>query len=476
MTKKTNDITLDFLGNSSNEVTESIYLLRVGKTKILLDYGLYQSNNMLKDYQTNSRKIKGLKAKEIDYIIVSHSNIDHIGKIPNLYKNGCTAPIYAIKGNRILMELLWKDSLKIMESDCERLATKHKVKATPLFDQEDIEIALSRIIECDYDTDIFLSDELSVRFYGAGHIVASSQFIITINQKDKVIKRIGYTGDIGNKLSNKWYTKSITPLPYCDLLIGESTYCGNKRNNNHKDIEVDKDKMKHIVNETLIANKGKILIPSFSLDRLQNILTFLYQIYGDSDFPYKVIVDTPLGIKLSKEFENVIYDNDELWKKVYSWGNVIWNKEYKDSEYYQTLKEPMIVLASSGMMVNGRSVSWAKRLITDSKNRIVFCGYAGENTLAHKIKNKTIENSFVQIEGKRFVNNADVSIFNSFGSHASYQELLEYYTKIRYGKLYLVHGETNNRLLFADVLQNKLNECDCTSKVYVPTIGTKSHV
>lgn len=461
---KVKGIKIQFVGQSANNVTGSMYQIKFGEYTILLDCGLYQNNNIVEDYKINHEKIKEVNPRNIDYIFISHANIDHFGKLPYLYKNGCNAKIFVPKGNVEIMKIMMTDSAKIMESDAKKLSNKHNINAHPLYTNDDVDICMEYIEECEYNEEIYIKKsndwDFMFKFISAHHIVNSSQIILTIKDGN-LIKKIGYTGDIGSPNIPKHYVEPLQNLDFCDVVIGECTYANVKRNHKLSDRFKDIEKIDSIVNQVCIENKGKVLFPVFSLDRLENILTELYKLFGDKkDFKTKILVDTPLGIRIANLWKDIISVDKELWEKVCSWENIVWVNDYVTSLSYQKTKEPQIILASSGMMNAGRSVSWAKCLIPNSNNHICFCGYSGENTLAQKIKDYK-GNNYITIEGDTIPNKCNITTLNSFSSHMCHSELIKYYTELRYNKIYLVHSNMSDRKLFADELSKK----NKTSKV-----------
>ena len=472
------NISLSFVGMSSTDVTNSAYLLQVDKFNVLLDYGLYQSNDIKKDYYTNKKTSKKLKIKKLDAVIVSHCNIDHIGKLPELYKHGCKCTIYAPEGSLKLMEVLLENSAKILESDADRLKYHHKICAKPLYNIEDVRNCLSYVKEIPYNKSIELSEDVKFEFYTAGHIVSSAQILITVKNKQGLTKRIGYTGDIGSNILHRYYRADRVTLPFCDVLLSESTYCGNTRNHSSKDIINDYQKLKRLFEDVLNKKQGKILIPVFALDRLQKILSFLYENFKD-ELKHNIYVDAPLGHKISDIWEDVIeykhsrYDDCNLWQQVYKWNNVKYIDDYKQSLEIQRSKEPMIVIATSGMMTQGRSVEWAKRLLSSDKNAICFCGYSSENTLASNIKEKV---PFVQIDKSKIKNNAEICILNSFSSHVCRQELIDYHKEASCNRLYLVHSNLDSRKEFVKILESEFSKNNRTTKISIPNFETTIHI
>lgn len=461
---KKNNISIKFVGESATDVTGSCHMITFNKRNLLLDYGLFQDNNILNSYKINHKKIKGLKYKNIDYVFISHMNIDHFGKLPELYHNGCNAEVFIPKNTKELMRIMLLDSLKIMDGDSEFLKRKYGISANPLYSEEDIERCLEHTHECDFNKKMTISEDISVKFISAGHIINSAQIILYL-KNGNIIKKIGYTGDIGSRVIDHKYVEHLTELEQVDVLIGECTYSKKGRPNKSSDREKDREKLECVINQSCIEKKSKVLIPVFSLDRLETILTEIYYIYGnDKEFKIPIIIDTPLGIKIYKLWSSIIDKDKELWNNILNWENVKLSDEWSDSLIYQNSSEPMIILASSGMCNAGRSVAWAKKLLPNSNSYICFCGYSSSETLATKIKDGK-KNKVILIEGEKIPNKCGVISLFSFSSHMCHDELIDYYTSVQYNKLYLVHSDFGYKALFTNELIDELSKKNKTSKV-----------
>lgn len=229
------------VGHSSHEVTGSCHLIRFKDQTILLDYGMYQSNDTINDYKINSIRHKDIKPKDIDYIFLSHVHTDHCGLLPTLYKEGCQAPIILSKKSKELLKLMLMDSVNIMERDEERYNKRDNVSIHSLYSREDVEKTLQHVKEYEFDTLYTLRDDLKFKLLSANHILNAAQVYIEINDGN-VIRKVGYTGDIGSPKILKSYIEELQPLPQVDLLIGECTYANNTRVHKAKDRPVKTSK------------------------------------------------------------------------------------------------------------------------------------------------------------------------------------------------------------------------------------------
>ena len=450
------------VGHNSHDVTGSANLIRFGRYTILLDYGMYQTNDTLGDYKVNRVRHKDVKPKEVDYIFLSHIHNDHCGLLPTLYRDGCTAPILVPEKSKPLLKLMLMDSVKIMEKDCERYNRHGDGTMIPLFTEDDVHNTLKHVVECPFGQDIAISQAFKFRFLRANHIINAAQIVLELYDGN-VVRKVGYTGDIGSPVTKKLFMNEFEPIKQVDLLIGECTYSNNMRLHKKKDRAKDIEKIKVVVEEA-IQNHGKVLFPVFSLNRLEDVLCVLYDIYHEDGLKIPVIVDTPLGQSVANIWHQAIDSDQEYWHDVWHWENVQKPESYKESKAWQDVKGSMIIVSSGGMLTAGRAVGWAQHLLPHGNNHIVFCGFTSEKSLASQIKNYK-GNPYVKVDGTPVKNKAQVHVLNSFSSHADHDELLQYYTDVQYNKIALVHSESESKNHFAEELREKLSKADRTSRV-----------
>ena len=447
---------VQFLGNSAIDVAGSLNLLRFKRFCLLLDAGWAQGFDIMTSYRQNKDAVKKVKCKEIDYIVLTHCHLDHHGLCPALFAKGCHAHIYVPQGSTPFLKLLWEDSLKIHLQDCQKLQNKHGVKASPLFNQEDIEKALDKIIEIPYNHQYQINEDITMTYYPAGHIIHSAQIYLELKEGN-IIKRVGYTGDVG--LKSQPYTEPIEPLPFCNLLIGESTYNVPTRPDKARDRAKDIEKIQSVVEQF-----DRILVPCFSLQRTQVMLRLLYRLAVDHDC--QIYLDSPLASKFCAMWVN---DEEGDWQEIMSVVKVI--DSYEQSLALQQSNEHCIILSASGFLNGGRIMNHLKTALDKPSTCILFCGFAGENNLASQIKAGQKE---VNIDGTVVKNRANIIELRSFSSHASYEELMKYYGKdTRYDKLALHHGEFEPKVAFTNTLQNNLISQGKSSRVIAVNADSK---
>ena len=472
MAKKSDKIRVRFVGHASHEVTGSCIHIQTETKQILLECGLAQScESPLALYKKNAADM-GFKPRQIDYIFIGHSHIDHVGGIPRLYKKGCSAKIIAPAGNSTIGKILLKDSAHIAAKDAEFIEKRTGKFCEPLYDDSDVEIAMAHWDEYDFGAIHVLDENISFRFTPSGHILNSAQIELFINQNG-VVKKIAYTSDLGNTSTSTYYVDEFKPIEQCNLLIGETTYSDPARTIGKKDRAKDLEKIKSVIKQKVIDGYGRVLFPVFANARCQSILTSLYEMFGDDEnFKTPILIDSPMAVTITKAYRDLLDgEQSELYEKVFNWKNVKYIEDYADSKSWQMCGTPAIILASSGMMQAGRSIQHAARILPSGNNHIMFCGYSAEGSLASKIKEG--RQKTVRIEGKPVANRCGITSLNSFSSHAQHDSILEYYSSVNCEKIALVHGDYDSKVLFAKELEEELSKNNRTGRVICVTRSTE---
>lgn len=465
MSKKDKDkIRVRFVGQNSHEVTGSCIHIQAESKQILLECGLYQScQSPLVSYKANTSDL-GFKPRDIDIIYTNHCHIDHIGKLPYLFKKGCQAEIISPAGSSTIAKLLLLDSAHIAEKDAEFIAKRTKKPCEPLYDADDVETTMSHWTEYPFNEVIDLGEGLAFRFVPSGHILNSAQLELWITQGN-LTKKIVYTSDLGNISVEKYYIEPFQPIEQCNLLIGETTYADKSRTITKKDREKDLEKIKSVILDKCVDKRGKVLFPVFANDRCQNVLTVLAKLFADDEsFNIPILVDSPMAVKISKAYLDLLpSDQLELYEKVFNWENVKFISDYTDSKAWQSSHEPAVILSCSGMLQQGRSVLWTRLLLPNSRNHILFVGFSPEGSLAAKIKEG--KQKTITIEQKSVANRCGITSLSSFSSHAQHDSLLDYYSNVNCEKVALVHGDYDTKCGFARELQDAISAKNRTGKV-----------
>ena len=470
MAKSKSKIQINFIGESANDVTGSCVHIKTPNRQILLECGSFQScGSALENYKINNKHFD-FKAKEIDYVFLMHNHIDHIGLVPKLYKNGSNAQIVTPSGSKQIAEILLRDSAHIMETDAIELSDKFKRDYFPIYTDSDVDRCLNHYTEYSIGETIQLDEYIKFRFIPSGHILNSAQLELWITEGN-VTKKIGYTSDLGNVHIKKYYTNKFKPIKKCDVLIGETTYAREERIANQKMRNKDLEKLEAVIRQTCVEDGARLLIPVFANDRCQNILTYIFDIFGsDENFDIPILVDSPMATRVCMTYGQLLEGEDaEKWNKVLAWQNVHFVADSAESRDWRDGNRPVVVLASSGMMVRGRSTGWAHSMLPRINDRIVFCGFAAQDSLAAIIKEG--KQKTITISGHRVKNKCQVTDLHSFSSHMQRDSLLKTYGATECEKIVLIHGEMDGKIAFAKDLQEEISKNNNTSKVVVANKG-----
>ncbi len=465
MGNKKKNIKISFVGENAHDVTNSMILVEFKNHKILLECGLYQSSSTVKDIQINSQQFK-FKPKEITHVFISHQNIDHLGLTPRLYKEGCEAPLIIPSKTTGITKLLLEDSCYIINKNIEILNKQGKNFKVP-YEMKDVEKCLNNIKEYDSNEIYKIDEELSFRYTPSGHLFKANQIelFITINN---IKKTILYSGDIGNiAIGKKRFVEEFKPVEYADVAILESTYAMKINNVNKKTRSKDLEKIKTVVYDVIDKGKGRILIPSFSFDRTQQILSDLYTLFkDDSKFNLPVYLDSPLAIKITEEFLNKVDEEDKSYlNEILYWDKLKIINTSDESKLNVSSNESAIIISASGFCMAGRIMHYLPYILEDENSIILTIGYSSEDSILGKIRSKKHKTIFIGKE--EYKNKCNLVELKSYSSHIQHNEMLSYYSSINGLKdIYLVHGQFDNKVKFAELLEEKLSEKCMSTKTW----------
>lgn len=457
-------IQINFVGESANGVTGSCVWVKTPHVEFLIECGLYQgSGETLSEYKINNAPFK-FKPKNISYVFAAHNHGDHILRIPLLYKRGMNAPTIMPSGSIPIARILMEDSARIMSCDAEALSKQYHREYAPIYTQNDVERCVGSIREYPMGEFVQLDEYIKFRFIPSGHILNAAQIEIAVTEGN-VTKTIGYTSDLGNIHIEKMYANTFEPIRRVNVLIGETTYGGEDRIATQRIRHKDLEKLKTVIENTCKNDRGRVLIPCFANSRSQEMLTHLYDLFGnDKSFNIPVLFDTPMGMRVCDAYRTLL-SGDELqhWERVLQWDNVKFISDPDESKAWQNDSSPAVIISSSGMMTHGRSRAYAKAMLSDSRNMIVFCGFSVDSSLASIIKEGKVKT--IKLGGKRVANRCRVVDLHSFSSHMQKDSLLEYYSNVDCEKILLVHGDMQGKVEFANELANAISKNNKTSKV-----------
>lgn len=460
---------IQFLG-AAREVTGSKHLITVESAKgaitpkgerkhhvnILLDCGMYQGKGMETE---NANRDLGFDPKDIDFVILSHAHIDHSGLIPYLYRLGFRGNIISTPATRDLCALMLQDTAYIQAQDVrwynKKMDRLHKPKIDPLYDLNQAERAMHLFVTVDYDHPYRICDEVMLTFTNSGHMLGSAVISLEITENGET-KRVAYTGDLGRLKSHILCEPKA--FPQCDYLICESTY-GNRI---HDDDMVSEEELLGIVEDTCVYKKGKLLIPSFSVGRTQEIVYVLNTLYNDGRLPHiKVYVDSPLSVNATHIFRMYteslnedVQDTMRFDDDPFGFNTLRYITDINESKALNTSDEPCIIISASGMLEAGRIKHHVANHISDPACTILIVGYCTPQSLGARIQDPNLK--WVSIFGYDHKIKAQVSKIEGFSGHGDYKEMIEYITRSQnveaIRRVFLVHGEASAQEEYKDHL------------------------
>ncbi|NIN01258.1 MAG: MBL fold metallo-hydrolase [candidate division Zixibacteria bacterium] len=443
---------ISFLG-AVKSVTGSAHIIESNGKRVLLDCGLFQGRR-----EESNRRNRNLPfdAKSIERVVLSHAHIDHSGNLPGLVKQGYRNSIYSTFATRDLCVAMLKDSAYIQEKDAEYLNKKKDRKGEPLIEPlygiDDVEKALSLFRGIGYEKGFYVSADIKLTFYDAGHILGSALSIFDVKENGRNM-RVAYVVDLGRK--NLPILRDPGMVKDVQFMIIESTY-GNRL---HEDITGTETKLAGVVNET-VQSGGKIIIPAFSLGRTQEVVYCLHRLQNKKRIPgIKIFVDSPLAVDVTEIFRlhPECFDRETnqmiaLHQNPFGWRNVNYVRDVEESKKLNKLDEPCVIISASGMCEAGRILHHLKNNIEDSKNAILVVGFMAEDTLGRRIVQRQEK---VRIFGDLYELKARVEVFDQFSAHADKSELLEYVknTKDSLEAVFVVHGEEEQSKALAESIK-----------------------
>ncbi len=433
---------ITFYGGAQS-VTGSNYLLEVGDTKVLIDCGMFQGSS---DSEEKNYGQFPYKPEELSAVFISHSHADHTGRLPKLYKEGFRGILYATPPTLDMTFVALPDNLGLMTDAAKK--TNHP----PLFSEEDLTGIMELSKGVNYGEEINLGPNFSAILHDAGHILGSS--IIEFRAEGK---KIYFSGDLGNPP-----TPLLKPFEYpvdADYIVMESAY-GDRI---HEDRSTRKEKLRSIVKET-IAKGGTLMIPSFAMERTQELLFELNEMHNAGEIPdVPMFLDSPLAIKLTevyqkypeyfnKETNYIIDSGDDL----FNFPGLKYSRTSEDSKKINLVVGPKVIIAGSGMSAGGRILHHERRYLPDPNSTLLFIGFQAEGTLGRKILDGDKE---VNIFDEKISVLCRVEAIGGYSAHADQPALLDWVAKGAEGRLlkkvFTVQGETTSASTLAKLITER---------------------
>ena len=451
---------INFLG-AAESVTGSLYLISTSHGQVLLDCGMFQGSRVL---DRKNREEFPFDPSQINYMILSHSHIDHSGRIPLLVKRGFRGKIYCTDATADLVSIMLQDSGYIQEKEAEWQTRKGQrtgaQSVDPLYTFADAVAALEYLHPVLYDQIITIEDGLVLRFSDAGHILGSAIVELWVTEDGKTQKLV-FSGDLG--MRNRPILRDPTYIRQADFLIMETTY-GDRV---HDDHQASMDQLIQTVIRTA-KRGGTVIIPSFAVGRTQELIYEFNRYYEEHNEYQKdldqimVYVDSPLATSATEIFRrNAQVFDDETRAYILKGDNPLdfknlrFTRSSEESRMLNNSPEPKVVISASGMCEAGRVKHHLKHHLWDKKSTVIFVGYQAEGTLGRSLVNGDKD---VSIFGERIHVNAEIVNLEGFSGHADREDLLDWLAAFEEGpdQIFLVHGEQDAKVAFAYTVKSAL--------------------
>ena len=450
---------------AAQTVTGSQHLIEINGARLLLECGLYQGRRA----ETYERNLNfPFDPRTIDALILSHSHIDHCGNIPNLIRKGYDGPVYVTPAAGELTDVMLRDSGHIQESDAEFVNKKRRARGEepiePLYTQRDAEHVKEHLRYVPLGQEFEPVPGVTAKFSEAGHILGSASVSLTLQEKGRKV-RFWFSGDIGRR---KLPILRDPVLPdEVDYLLMESTY-GDKP---HRDPELAYKEFRDVVKRTA-ERGGKVIIPAFAVGRTQELVYWLNEMMHNGDVkPLPVYVDSPLAVNASDVFKRHPETYDEETRRfvqdsrhpALDFRSLTYVRSVEESKALNDRKDPMVIIAASGMAETGRILHHLRNNIENPKTTVCIVSWQAPDTLGRRLADREKQ---VKIFGEPYNVKAEVATIGGLSGHAG-QDLLMEYAMSANGKLrnvFLVHGEEKQAL----TLQSKLKERGVKKVEYPP--------
>ena len=436
------NIKLTFLGAAQN-VTGSQYLIQSDNVSFLVDCGLYQERE-LKERNWGPFLFP---PERLDAVLLTHAHLDHCGLLPKLAREGFHGSIYCTAATAEIAEIVLLDAAKIQEEDAEFKRKRHEREGRkgphaeiPLYTTDDAKASFPLLAPVGYGKTIKIGEGIEASFHDAGHILGSSIIRVRIRQ-DKEERIILFSGDIGGW--NKPILRDPTLFEEADYVLVESTYGDRVLESPENGVH----ELAEVINTT-VKTGGKIVIPSFALERAQDILYHLNKLRLEGSIPnLTVFVDSPMAVSVTEVFEHYpeLFDAEmkELLrqrKSPFDFPGLNLVRSVDESKAINQIDDSVIIIAGSGMCTGGRIKHHLVTNISRPESTIVFVGYQAVGTLGRHIVDGAKK---VRILGQYYPVRARVVQFNAFSAHADRDQLLKWLSSLQRPpqRVFVIHGE-----------------------------------
>lgn len=429
-------------------VSGANYLLETGETKILVDCGLIQGSNF---GEKQNYEPFPYNPKEIEAVLITHAHIDHIGRLPRLYKEGFRGKIFSTAPTKDFAEDLLIDSEHLLTKDAE------EKKLQPIYNLDDVNKIMPLWETVDYHQKFKIgaaAEGFQIEFYDAGHIIGSS-FIVVSGENKKIV----FSGDLGN--ISEPLVKDTEVITDADYALVESAYGGRI----HEASEARKDLLEDLIEET-VKNKGVLMIPAFAMERTQELLFELNELVENGRIPkVPIFIDSPLAIKLTSVYkkysENPEYFDKEaisLFRQndtIFNFPGLKMTLTTEQSKEINDVPAPKIIIAGAGMSNGGRILHHERRYLSNPKSAILFIGYQVSGSLGRRILDGA---KMVKIFGEEIPVRCRVENISGYSAHADQLKLINWLRpmRLKLKKVFIVQGEEDQMIPLSQKIRDEL--------------------
>lgn len=442
------EVKIHFLG-AAGTVTGSKFLVETSDLKVLIDCGLFQGAKAWRELNWQGLEFD---VAELDFVLLTHGHLDHVGYLPRLVKQGFRGKIYGTAPTLAITRIILKDSAKIQEEDAE-LANKEGFSrhhpALPLYTEEDVEKTLQYLETQPRDHWIHLSGDIAVRFRYNGHILGA-----TFIEMDIYGKRFVFSGDIGRPDDLLLFDPDKPDK--ADYLFIETTY-GDRIHSGEDAREI----LAPMIGET-IHKRGNLIIPSFAVERTQVLIILLWQLYKKNKIPrIPVVIDSPMGeevLRVFLQYPDWHKVSRDEFRAILNFVKIV--DSYRETWNVIDNTQPKIVIAGSGMVTGGRVLTYLKQLIDEERTTVLLVGFQAKGTRGRDLKEGAKEIKFF---GKYYPVRARIECLDSLSAHADQKELLNWLSGIegKPEKVFLIHGEPESARVFGEKIKEVYSWDSC---------------
>mgnify|MGYP003392464378 CR=1 FL=1 len=450
-------IKLSFFG-AARCVTGSQYLLEANNVRLLVDCGLYQERELI----GRNWEPFPVPPASLDAVLLTHAHLDHCGLIPKLVREGFRGRIYCTAATNEITQITLMDTARIQMEDAEFKRKRHEREGRkaphpeiPLYTIDDAEDSFPYLSSVDYGETVRLGDGIEATFHDAGHVLGSAMIKLKVRQDNKE-RTIIFSGDIGRY--GKPILREPTLFDQADYVLVESTY-GERALD---PLEKSSGQLAEHINAA-VKKGGNIVIPSFALERTQEVMYYLNKLMTEKRIPHlMVFIDSPMAINITEVFKHHSELFDEEMTALLRQGKSPFDcpcykltRTVDESKTINNIKGTVIIIAGAGMCTGGRIKHHLVNNISRPESTILFVGYQAAGTLGRQIVDGAEE---VRILGQYYTVRASIVYANSFSAHADRDELLHWLAAFKRPPqhLFVTHGEAVASESLAALVREKL--------------------